>query len=182
MIFTRRCVIILANFVRQIDALSAVIQAVSKATGCKVYSDEVLEKFKKPCFFVSVSSRMTPYTDNVVEKELTIALTYFPRDNEKNEITYLGIIDLIQRLFQSGIQVGDRYLHVESVEDDRAGEEQDILQITIVIPFLEQVEKPADGNVEIRSEVELNIHTSSNNSRRAVEDEQWKSKIDSETK
>lgn len=50
MIFTRRCVIILANFVRQIDALSAVIQAVSKATGCKVYSDEVLEKFKKPCF------------------------------------------------------------------------------------------------------------------------------------
>lgn len=73
----------MANFVRQIDALSAVIQAVSKATGCKVYSDEVLEKFKKPCFFVSVSSRMTPYTDNVVEKELTIALTYFPRDNEK---------------------------------------------------------------------------------------------------
>lgn len=94
----------------------------------------------------------------------------------------MGIIDLIQRLFQSGIQVGDRYLHVESVEDDRAGEEQDILQITIVIPFLEQVEKPADGNVEIMSEVELNIHTSSNNSRRAVEDEQWKSKIDSETK
>lgn len=94
MIFTRRCVIILANFVRQIDALSAVIQAVSKATGCKVYSDEVLEKFKKPCFFVSVSSRMTPYTDNVVEKELTIALTYFPRDNEKNEITYWGLLTL----------------------------------------------------------------------------------------
>ena len=178
---TRKYVITLAKIVRQIDALSAVIQAVSKATGCKVYSDEVLEKFKKPCFFVSASSRMTPYTDNVVEKELTIALTYFPRDNEKNEITYLGIIDFIQRLFQSGVQVGDRYLHVESVEDDRTGEEQDILQVTIVIPFLEQVEKPADGKVEIMGEVELNIHTISNKRRSTAEDEKWNSKIESET-
>ena len=55
------------------------------------------------------------------------------------------------------------------------------MQVTIVIPFLEQVEKPADGTVEIMSEVELNIHTSSNNSHRTVEDEKWNSKIDSET-
>lgn len=178
-IFIKRYVIILAKIVRQIDALSAVIQAVSKATGCKVYSDEVIEKFKKPCFFVSVSSRMTPYTDNVVEKELTIDLTYFPRNNEKNEIAYLAIVDMIQYLFQSGIQVNDRYLHIESVEDSRVGEEQDILQISIVIPFLEQIEKIGYQEYELMGEIEMSVNTTSNSSHNTIEDELWNSKIDS---
>ena len=50
-----------------------------------------------------------------------------------------------------------------------------------MIPFLEQVEKPAGGNVEIMGEVELNIHTISNKQRSTTADEKWNSKIDSGT-
>ena len=103
----------MANVVKQVDVLRQVIGQLSQEFGYRVYSDEVREKFKKPCFFIAATSKMTPKTGNWMEKELRLAITY----------------------------VADRYLHIESVEDDRVGEEQDVLQIIVTIPYLEQVKK-----------------------------------------
>ena len=50
----------------------------------------------------------------------------------------------MQLLFQIGLPSAGRYLHIESVEDDRVGEEQDVLQIIVTIPYLEQVKKMKD--------------------------------------
>jgi hypothetical protein len=100
---------------------------------------------------------MTPQSVNWMKKELTLQLTYYAKDSEKNEIVYMDVVDRVQQLFQIGIQVDDRYLHIESIEDDRAGEEQDILTITIIIPFLEQVVKPASG-AEIMEELDMEVH------------------------
>lgn len=170
----------MAEVVKQVNVLSTAIKVVAAEFNIPVYSDEVLKKFSKPCFFVAASSHMNPYTDNVVEKELTIALTYFAKKGEKNEITYLDVVDRIQQIFQSGIQVNDRYLHVESVDDDRVGEERDVLQVTIVIPFLEQVVKPA-STAETMEEVDMRIDTTSNDSQLDIEDETWNGIITSET-
>ena len=76
-----------------------------------------------------------------MEKELRLAITYYAQDADKNEVAYMDVIDRVQLLFQVGIPVADRYLHIESVEDDRVGEEQDVLQIIVTIPYLEQVKK-----------------------------------------
>lgn len=140
---TKRCVIDLAemtdNIVKQSDVLKAIVGAVTKEFNCPVYSDEVREEFKKPCFFLAASSTMTPHTVNLIRKELAVKLTYYGKDNAKNELAYMAVIDRIQHLFQVGFYAGQRYLHIDSIEDDRAGEEQDILTITITINYVERV-------------------------------------------
>ncbi len=147
----------MASVVKQSHILSKVVTDLAAEFKYPVYSDEVLEKFKKPCFFITASSTMTPQSVNWMKKEMTIQITFYAKDSEKNEIVYMDVIDRVQQLFQVGIQVDDRYLHIESIEDDRAGEEQDILTITIIIPFLEQVVKPA-STAETMGEVDMTIN------------------------
>lgn len=154
---TERCVIILADIVRQAQVVKSIISMLRKEFGCKVYSDEVREHFEKPCFFIAASSVMTPYSVNWMRKELTIRLTYYAEDSGKNEISYMDITDRVQLLFQVDLQVNDRNLKIDRLEDDRVGEEDDILQLTITIPYLERVKKAA-STAEMMEEVEFNVH------------------------
>lgn len=50
-----------------------------------------------------------------------------------------------------------RYLKVDSVEDDRVGEEDDILQITITIPYRERVTGQHDSTSELMEEIDMEI-------------------------
>lgn len=132
----------MSDIVKQSDVLKAVIAAVTKEFSCPVYSDEVHEDYKKPCFFIAASSRMTTKANNWLEKTLEMKLTYYAKDERKNEVAYMDVIDRMQLLFQSGIQTdGGRYLHIDTVEDDRAGEENDILTILITINYIEKIIK-----------------------------------------
>ena len=132
----------MSDIVKQSDVLKAVIAAVAKEFSCPVYSDEVHEDYKKPCFFIAASSRMTTKANNWLEKTLEMKLTYYAKDERKNEVAYMDVIDRMQLLFQSGIQTdGGRYLHIDTVEDDRAGEENDILTILITINYIEKIIK-----------------------------------------
>ncbi len=172
----QRCVSILADIVKQVDVLRQVIGQLSQEFGCRVYSDEVREKFKKPCFFIAATSRMTPKTGNWMEKELRLAITYYAQVADKNEVAYMDVIDRVQLLFQVGIPVGDRYLHIDSVEDDRVGEEQDILQILVTIPYLEQVKKMT-AVAEPLEEVRLYVRHRG----KETAAEEWDGKIDKDT-
>lgn len=155
----------MAETVRQAEVLKKIIAMLTKEFGCKVYSDEVKEKFAKPCFFIAATSVMTPQSVNWLQKELTILLTYYADTKNKNEIHYLDVVDRVQGLFPVGIQVNDRFLKIDSIEDGRAGEEQDILQITIVIPYLEHVVKPASTS-ELMGELRLSVtHDGGRNAR-----------------
>ena len=102
----------MAEIVRQAQAIKNIIALLIKEFDCKVYSDEVREIFQKPCFFISASSVMTPQTVNWMDKELTILLTYYAKDSNKNEIVYMDIIDRIQQIFSVAVQVDDRYLKI----------------------------------------------------------------------
>lgn len=49
---------------------------------------------------------MTPQTTNWLDKELTVVLTFYAKDSEKNEITYMDVVDRVQMLFQVGVYAG----------------------------------------------------------------------------
>lgn len=165
----------MSDIVKQSDVLKAVIAAVAKEFSCPVYSDEVHEDYKKPCFFIAASSRMTTKANNWLEKTLEMKLTYYAKDERKNEVAYMDVIDRMQLLFQSGIQTdGGRYLHIDTVEDDRAGEENDILTILITINYIEKIIKPV-SSIYI-DEVDVTYQTGG-----AREDEEtWKQTIGEE--
>lgn len=148
--------IILAERVKQVEVLKTIVEALDGEFDCPVYSDEVREDFKKPCFFVAATSIMTPQTLNWMKKELTIVLTYYADDKNKNEVHYLDVVDRVQDLFPVGVSAGERYLKIDTIEDDRVGEEDDILQITITIPYMERVRK-ADSSAEMMEEVSINV-------------------------
>lgn len=165
----------MSDIVKQSDVLKAVIAAVTKEFSCPVYSDEVHEDYKKPCFFIAASSRMTTKANNWLEKTLEMKLTYYAKDERKNEVAYMDVIDRMQLLFQSGIQTdGRRYLHIDTVEDDRAGEENDILTILITINYIEKIIKSV-SSIYI-DEVDVTYETGGTR----ADEETWKQTIGEE--
>lgn len=146
----------MAERVKQVEILMNVMKLLDEEFHCRVYSDEVREDFKRPCFFVTATSVMTPQTLNWMKKELTIVLTYYADGQNQNEVHYLDVVDRVQDLFPVGVSAGDRYLKIDTIEDDRVGEEDDILQITITIPYMESVPKAA-STAETMEEVIVNI-------------------------
>lgn len=152
----------MAEIVRQADVLKHIIAMLTAEFKCKVYADEVREDFCKPCFFIAATSVMTPKTISWMQKELTVRLVYYPKDAEKNEITYMDVVDRVQMLFPVGIQTSDRFLKIESIEDDRVGEEDDILDMTIVIPYIERT-NISQGSGDMMEEVSMNVIDSKEN-------------------
>ena len=113
----------MADVVKQIDILNQIGIMLKAEFKSMVYSDEILENFAKPCFFIKCLCTNIPQTKNITKKRLSIILTYFPKDNDKNEIHYADIMDRLQMLFQRGIPLKKRYIHVNDFTIDRVGEE-----------------------------------------------------------
>ncbi len=144
---------------QQSDIIKAVAELLKAKFGCKVYADEVLEGFKKPCFFikfVTTTRRQTKYT---FKRTISAILTYFPKDEQRNEIHYLDIFEQIHGLFVEGFRVADRYLHVGRISDSRAGDDADILQVTLSISYLDYIQRPHSEHYmeDVKLKVE-NVH------------------------
>lgn len=129
----------MADVVKYSEIISKVANELKKEFQCKVYSDEVLEGFTKPCFFIKLVITSEKQTVNIIKKQLSVILTYFPADADISQVYYLDVYDRISRLFENGLQLKSRYLHTNNIEIGRAGENQDILQITIDLPYLDRV-------------------------------------------
>ena len=144
----------MADIIKMTDVVQNIVSILKADFKCKVYSDEALENFTKPCFFIAAIPVTIPQTVNFLEKHLSVVLTYFPKDNMRNEIHYLDVFDRIQSHFEVGMKAKDRFLHVDRVTPDRVGEEQDILQVTIEFIYMERVGKKKEP-AEIMEEVEI---------------------------
>lgn len=146
----------MADVIKYIEIIQQAAALIKKECNCKVYADEVLENFNKPCFFIKLASINSPQTVNFTEKTVTLVLTYFPADDMRDELHYMDIFDRVERLFQHGLQLSQRFLHTSSIDADRVGEERDILQITVDFEYLDRViiHKPA---VEMMEELEMQI-------------------------
>ncbi len=146
----------MANVVKQIDILNQIgimLKAEFKNT---VYSDEILEDFAKPCFFIKCLCTNIPQTKNITKKRLSIIVTYFPKNTDKNEIHYADVMDRLQTLFQRGIPVKERYLHVNEFLIERVGKEQDIIQVTIRLDYLERIIRPKEQS-ELMEEMQMKV-------------------------
>ena len=140
----------MANRLSQVAIWKAVAKKIHEEYKCTVYSDEVLEEFTMPCFFVKLLMSSEMQTKNFIKRNVTIIATY------------LTVFDKFLILFQMGFPVGDRYLHVDDIQQDRVGEEDDILQITMDITFMDttgRIEKMKEegvmmGDVSLTVEVE----------------------------
>ncbi len=152
----------MANRLSQAAIWKAVAKKIHEEYGCTVYSDEVLEEFTMPCFFVKLLMSSEMQTKNFIKRNVTIIATYFPSNEYKDEEHYLTVFDKFLLLFQMGFPVGDRYLHVDDIQQDRVGEEDDILQITMDITFMDttgRIERMIEegitmGDVKLTVEVE----------------------------
>lgn len=68
----------MADVVKQIDILnqiSIMLKAEFKST---VYSDEILEDFAKPCFFIKCLCTNIPQTKNITKKKIVHYRNVFP--------------------------------------------------------------------------------------------------------
>lgn len=146
----------MADVVKQIDILNQIGIMLKTEFKSTVYSDEILEDFAKPCFFIKCLCTNIPQTKNITKKRLSIILTYFPKDTDKNEIHYADVMDRLQMLFQRGIPLKKRYIHVNEFTIDRVGEEQDIIQIIIKMNYLEQIIRPYKHR-EIMEDMQLKM-------------------------
>jgi hypothetical protein len=152
----------MANRLSQVAIWKAVAKKIHEEYGCTVYSDEVLEEFTMPCFFVKLLMSSEMQTKNFIKRNVTIIATYFPSNEDQDEEHYLTVFDKFLLLFQMGFPVGDRYLHVDDIQQDRVGEEDDILQITMDITFMDttgRIERMKEegitmGDVKLTVEVE----------------------------
>ena len=152
----------MANRLSQVAIWKAVAKKLHDEYKCTVYSDEVLEEFTMPCFFVKLLMSSEMQTKNFIKRNVTIIATYFPSNEDKDEGHYLTVFDKFLILFQMGFPIGDRYLHVDDIQQDRVGEEDDILQITMDITFMDttgRIEKMKEegimmGDVSLTVEVE----------------------------
>lgn len=139
----------------QLAVLKAAAELVKKQFGCTVYSDEVLKNFKKPCFFAKVITTTRPQAKYIVRRTVSIIFTYFPREKQKTEIHYMEMFEATHALFVPGFRAGSRYLHVSEVSQARAGEDEDILQMTVNLSYLDYLARPMSN--DMMEDVEFNI-------------------------
>ena len=129
-------------------------------SGCFFYADEVKENFKKPCFFIGIISTSRPQTKEFTEKEVTIYVTYYPKDCNRKQGHYMDVFETILTAIGRGIHVNDRFLHVDAVSDDTVGEDNDILRISINITYLEAIDRRDETTTtDTLDEVEMETKT-----------------------
>ena len=127
---------------KYLDVFKYVNKKISEEFGIAVYSDEVSEGFKMPCFFVKLLPTSSIETKNTTQVKMTIVITFLTQ--ERNQIVYLNTYDRMNKIFDAGFSVGDRYIHVEQIQDSRTGEFNDILQIEIDINYFNKTKHMED--------------------------------------
>lgn len=130
---------------RQTAILTAIAGLIKSKYSHKIYTDEIVEGFKQPCFFIKLVRRTDSQTVNFNSNNLSIIITFFASPSTNKEIACLDMTDDLNLLFGNGFKADDRFLHVKNFTSERIGENQDILQVTITIDYF-------DGLVRIEPE------------------------------
>ena len=127
----------MAKRVSQVKLWKSIAIMIEDEFDNNVYSDEVREEFEKPCFFIKSLMHSQLQNKFYIKRNLSIICTYFPDEENKNEEHYMEITDRFLLLFQQGISVEDRHFDVMDIHGDRIGEDEDIMQFTIEISYMD---------------------------------------------
>ena len=122
---------------KQIEILKAVTTLLKDKLKLNVYADEIQEGFKTPCLFVKLIKRTQMETKAVNFNQLSIIITYIASSQKNKEIEFLNITDDVYLLFDMGFKVTDRFLKTKTCSNEKIGEKQDVLQITLTYEYLD---------------------------------------------
>ena len=153
----------MAKRVSQIKLWKSIAIMIEDEFDNNVYSDEVREEFEKPCFFIKSLMHSQLQNKFYIKRNLSIICTYFPDEENKNEEHYMEMTDRFLLLLQRGINVEDRHFDVTDIHGDRIGEDEDIMQFTIEISYMDTTgvleDKLENGEsmdtVQVRYEIEV---------------------------
>ncbi|MGL5206018.1 MAG: phage tail terminator family protein [Acidaminococcaceae bacterium] len=143
---------------RQIDILKAVIALLKTkypAETTSYYTDEIVNGFKQPCFFIKLIKSKYTETKNTNSNNLSIILTYYSDAAKNKQLIFLDLEDTVNELFGTGFKVSDRFLHIKSVAAERIGEDSDILQLTIAINYLDSTGYDGSAGYDLMQELNM---------------------------
>lgn len=121
--------------------------------GLPIYGKETKEGYEYPCLFVELVTKQYKRGNvNWGTGGVTVKITYLQEtvDEEKQ----LKLVDLVKEHFGLNLKVEERYLSTGEIDMDYVGQNQDILQITIDIPYEECLHKEED-ETGIMQELEI---------------------------
>lgn len=127
-----------------VDILTAITAKLDETFHVPVHSDEVLEGFSMPCFFIKVIPVTSVEHCNVTRTTVSIVLTYFT--DHRDQIEYLAVEDAVRQMLDIGFYVagGRRYIHLDGLSSNRVGEDQDILQLTATVWYYNKTARLLD--------------------------------------
>lgn len=139
--------------IRITDIYASVSALLKGEYGYKIYGNEVLEGFKKPSFFVQLLPvTVSNASTNFHEESYSIIITYFQA--QPDSLDNYKKVDRIRELFGQKLRIGERFVNVTDFSFNFAGNNDDVLQITVEIEFLNGIRK-IDTNPKVR---EVNIN------------------------
>ena len=146
---------------KQTDILQAVTALLKSRYQYEIYADEVKQGFKQPCFFIKFIKRKTTQNKSYNSNSFTIILSYFASKKTSKEVEFMEVVDEITELFSIGFHAGSRYLHVDTVSDEKIGEDQDILQISIDLPYFDTTGYEPDAGFDKMQEINIRYNLKS---------------------
>lgn len=143
-----------------IDIHNAVSGVLKNFTKYKVYSNEVLEDFRAPCFFVSVViNNFTRKSKSTFEVEANVGIEYYPYlDPEKrvrDEISCNKMMSELLKHFSLNLPCGDRFLNITDGKFTLGGQNKDLLRMDVSLSYFDSI-RPDEVKEEMITEVNLN--------------------------
>ncbi|WP_148097591.1 phage tail terminator family protein [Clostridium tagluense] len=90
------------NIVKYTDIITAINKKLlGKFPSIKLMSEsDITEKIVRPSFFVSLDNlKSNKFCDSALDKKITIRIYYYPKDDKKNKIENLNMIDSLNEIF-----------------------------------------------------------------------------------
>ena len=147
--------------IKPLEIQNAVSQILKNKTGYKVYSNEVLEGFVAPCFFVSVIIKdFTRKNRTLIKVDAEVAVEYYPYlDPEKrvrDEISANKMMNILLMLFHLNLPVSDRHLLITDGKFTFGGQNNDLLRMNFALSYFDCPDEEKEAGEKI---TEININT-----------------------
>lgn len=118
-----------------------------------IYGSQILEGYKKPCFFVQIELDRASFVNrNIIEKVFVINIYYFQREKDEHDI--MTKMDQLLKEIGAKLLVNDRSLEVSDISFNLTGEARDILKMEFTISFYDNQDKTDEA--DIAKELEIN--------------------------
>ncbi|MBZ9635500.1 DUF6838 family protein [Clostridium sp. FP1] len=148
------------NIVKYTDIITAINKKlITKFPSIKLMSEsDVTEKIVRPSFFVSLDNLKTnKFCDSALDKNITIRIYYYPKDDKKNKIENLNMIDSLNEIFieDNIIKINEDF-NIEIFDEVEADVIDKIVHYYFNVFTSEEIITNED-DIEMMEELEINI-------------------------